>query len=100
MIPAAKGLAQAVDAFAENIGFTIEEVREGMELWVAGGDSTNRVPYRIEVVDPPRVERVVLENRYPSYTRLSETDDDGNPIPDRVVLAGPIATVPAGTLVP
>lgn len=28
MIPAAKGLANAVDAFAENIGFTIEEVRK------------------------------------------------------------------------
>jgi imidazolonepropionase len=27
MIPAAKGLAQAVDAFAENIGFSIDEVR-------------------------------------------------------------------------
>ena len=28
MIPAAKGLAQAVDAYAENIGFTVDEVRK------------------------------------------------------------------------
>lgn len=31
MIPAAKGLAHAVDAFAENIGFTIDEVRKLFE---------------------------------------------------------------------
>jgi imidazolonepropionase len=31
MIPAAKGIAHAVDAYAENIGFTIEEVRRLFE---------------------------------------------------------------------
>ncbi len=63
----------AIQAGERRFRLTIEEVREGMELWVTGGDSTNRIPYRIEVVDPPRVERVVLENLYPAYTRLNET---------------------------
>lgn len=89
----------AIQAGERRFRFTIEEVREGMDLWVTGGDSTNRIPYRIEIVDPPRVERVVLENLYPAYTRLNEIDGDGRPIPDRVELAGPITTVPAGTRV-
>lgn len=87
----------AIKANERRFRLKIEEVREGMELWVTGGDSTNRLPYRIEVVDPPRVERVVLENIYPAYTRLNERDAEGNPIPDRVTLSGPIANVPAGT---
>ncbi|MBA3314743.1 MAG: hypothetical protein M3552_00730 [Planctomycetota bacterium] len=89
----------AIKAGDRRFRLTIEEVREGMDLWVTGGDSTNRSPYRIEVVDPPRVERVEIDNLYPAYTRLNERDRDGKAIPDRVVLAGPIATVPAGTLV-
>ena len=89
----------AVQAGERRFRFTIEEVREGMELWVTGGDSTNRTPYRIQVVDPPRVERVVLDNVYPAYTRLNETDAAGRAIPDQVALVGPIASVPAGTLV-
>ena len=78
---------------------TVDEVRDGMNLWVTGGDYTNRSPYRIEVVDPPRVDRVELLNRYPAYTGLNDRDGQGRSVADRVVLAGPVAEVPAGTLV-
>jgi hypothetical protein len=89
----------AVKAGERSFRLTVEEVRDGMELWVTGGDYTSRSPYRIEVVDPPRVNRVELHNIYPGYTGLNDLDADDRPVADRAVLTGPVAEVPAGTLV-
>lgn len=89
----------AVRAGERSFRLMVEEVRDGMDLWVTGGDYTNRSPYRVEVVDPPRVDRVELHNVYPAYTAMNDVDANGRPVPDRVKLTGPVAEVPAGTLV-
>ncbi len=88
----------AVQTGPRQFRLSIDEVRDGMNLWVTGGDFTNASPFRIDVVDAPRIERVELENLYPRYTRLNDRDSQGQAIPDRVVLSGPVAEVPAGTL--
>lgn len=76
---------------------TIEDVTESMELWVRGGDFATPVPYRIEVVDPPRVERVELTNYYPLHTRQNERTENGGILADRRALLGPVLSVPVGT---
>lgn len=50
---------------------------DGLDFWVTGGDFTNRTPYRILVVDPPRVDQIVLASRYPEYTRLQSSSETG-----------------------
>ena len=95
----AKQTLPAVQAGERRFRLSIDEVRDSMDLWMTGGDYTNAVPFRIEVVDPPRVERVELQNLYPAYTRLNGRDDAGTLIPETVVLAGAVAEVPQGTRV-
>ena len=44
---------------------------DGMTFRVHGGDYTNRRPYRVTVVDPPRIDQVLLDCNYPQYTGLN-----------------------------
>ena len=44
---------------------------ENMTFRVRGGDYVNRRPFRVEVVDPPEMEQVVLDCHYAPYTRLN-----------------------------
>lgn len=55
---------------------TMNGLLDGLELWVHGGDYATRRPLRVVVVDPPRLDRIALENDYPDYTRLDD-DEDG-----------------------
>ncbi|WP_437227608.1 hypothetical protein SH661x_000462 [Planctomicrobium sp. SH661] len=45
------------------------------ELWFRGGDYVNRRPFRVQVVDPPRVDALELKCDYPSYTGLDSLED-------------------------
>lgn len=49
---------------------TVGNLLDGMTFWVRGGDYVNRNEYRVEIVDPPVVDQVILETRYPAYTGL------------------------------
>lgn len=49
---------------------------ESMEISITGGDFTNRKPYRVNVVDPPRVDSLVVRPTYPEYTRLNQTREE------------------------
>ena len=55
--------------------FTVNQLQSNVSLYVRGGDYTNRLPYVVTVVDPPRVDRVEFDCDYPQYTRLSERTD-------------------------
>lgn len=48
---------------------------ESMQFWIKGGDYVNRQPYRVTVVDPPELDRVVLRCDYPDYTGLDESGE-------------------------
>jgi hypothetical protein len=49
---------------------TIARVIDPHELWIVGGDFTNRTPLRVEIVPPPKIDRMELDPRYPPYTGL------------------------------
>ncbi|WP_166826268.1 hypothetical protein [Thalassoroseus pseudoceratinae] len=59
---------------------TVSNLLDGMTFTVFGGDYRSRLRYRVMVVDPPTIDEVRLERRYPDYTRLNNTeppkDDD------------------------
>ena len=54
---------------------TLGRVIDPHELWVVGGDFTNRTPLKIQVVDPPKVDRIELQPDYPSYTGMDPLED-------------------------
>lgn len=58
-----------------NFQQTLTHVTQDHNLWIRAGDFTNRFPYRIEVVDPPRIEQIRLQCDYPSYTGLDARED-------------------------
>jgi len=67
-----------------------------VELWVSGGDYASPTPWRIEVVDPPRVDQVSVAVRYPEYTGLNEVADDLS-TRTRLPVLGTQITLPIGT---
>ncbi|WP_437204535.1 hypothetical protein [Planctomicrobium sp. SH664] len=54
---------------------TLSRVVDDHDLWIRGGDYINRIPFRVEVVDPPRIDRIELACDYPSYTGLDGLED-------------------------
>lgn len=53
--------------------YSLGDLLDGLSFHVTGGDFTNRQPYRVDVVEPPRVDRVALRCNYPDYTALDGT---------------------------
>jgi len=76
---------------------TMNGLLDGFELWVHGGDYTNRRPYRVIVVDPPRVDRITLENDYPDYTGLDEITEDEQSELGNIVVQGSQVSLPMET---
>ena len=54
---------------------TLSRVIDEHQLWVMGGDYVNRRPYRIVIVDPPRIDEIVLKCDYPDYTGFDALSD-------------------------
>ncbi|MCA8990463.1 MAG: hypothetical protein KDA88_00705 [Planctomycetaceae bacterium] len=54
---------------------TLTRVIDDHDVWVRGGDFINRRPYRIQIVDPPRVDDIRLHCDYPSYTGKDGEED-------------------------
>lgn len=61
------------------------------QLWVVGGDFTNRLAYRIDVVDPPAIDRITLDCDYPDYTGMDAFADQQIPV------QGSQVSLPMGT---
>ena len=55
---------------------TLSGLLDSLSLSVSGGDYVSRTPLRVEVVEPPRFDRVALDCDYPSYTGL-DRDSEG-----------------------
>jgi hypothetical protein len=55
---------------------TLSGLLDSLSLSVSGGDYVSRTPLRVEVVEPPRFDRVALDCDYPSYTGL-DRDAEG-----------------------
>jgi len=77
--------------------YSVGKLLDGMEFHVVGGDFTNRRPYRIIVVDPPQISRIVLDSNFPAYTDRNPTDADGNPQRTDVAVQGTQVSIPVET---
>ena len=75
---------------------TLSGLLDSLSLWVSGGDFVSRVPLRVEVVEPPRFDRVSLVCDYPAYTDLAR-DADGNARPRTVEVEGSQVALPMET---
>ncbi len=53
--------------------YSIDRLNDHLEFHIQGGDYANRLPYRIRVVDAPRIETVLLRCDYPAYTGWNES---------------------------
>jgi hypothetical protein len=71
--------------------FTIQRVTDNHDLSIIGGDYRNRTPFKIEVVDPPRIAEVRLECDYPEYIGREAEEDKP------VVVQGAQVTLPMET---
>lgn len=72
---------------------------DGMRFWISGGDFTNRIPYRVEVVDPPRIAVLSLASDFPAHTGMnapSAGDDKTPPLKD-VRVQGTQVSIPVET---
>lgn len=76
---------------------TIAGLHDSLELWFRGGDFASRLPYHVEVVDPPRVDHILLDCLYPAYTDKNTRDEAGHPVRDPVQVQGTQVSLPAGT---
>lgn len=86
-----RGSVNLVPAAPGQYRHTMKNVTSEQLVWVQGGDFANALPYRIVIVDPPRIERVELQCDYPSYMGQDSLED--RPI----VPTGTQITIPAET---
>lgn len=73
---------------------TITGVLENMQIWVTGGDFTNRRPFQVTMVEPPRVDKIDLLARFPNHTNLNDPDESGRTLQP---VLGTSTSVPIGT---
>lgn len=86
-----RGNVNLVPAAPGQYRHTMKNVTSEQLVWVQGGDFANAAPYRIVIVDPPRVEKVELQCDYPSYMGQDSLEDRP------VVPTGTQITIPAET---
>ena len=69
-------------------------LRDDMQFWVVGNDFKNREPYKVILVDPPRVDSIVLDCLYPKYTDL----EDDKTVDKQKTVKGRQVSIPMETL--
>jgi hypothetical protein len=72
-------------------------LHQSIDLWLRGGDYSTRDALRIEVVDPPQIERLALEALYPEYTGLNPLNEKGEAARQSLPVLGAQISLPAGT---
>ena len=91
------GRAACIRTGDRQFKYSVGGLLDGMEFYVVGGDYTNRRPYRVIVVDPPQIDRIVLDSNFPAYTGRNPTDASGNPQRTDVVVQGTQVSIPKET---
>ncbi|AMV19479.1 hypothetical protein [Planctomyces sp. SH-PL14] len=59
---------------------SLSRVIENHDLWVSGGDFINPEPYRIQIVELPKIDQLQLVCDYPSYTGMDSLEDQPVPV--------------------
>lgn len=70
------GSTEMVKSHDRQFRHTISALLDSLSLTVSGGDYVSRTPLRVEVVEPPRLDRVTLDCAFPDYTGL-DRDSQG-----------------------
>jgi hypothetical protein len=71
---------------------------ENLEFNVYGGDFVTRSVYTIEVVDPPRLDKIELACNYPDYMGITNPEStEENPLRDLVRVRGTQVAIPNET---
>ena len=86
-----RGTVNLVPATAGVYRHTMKDVAFEQLLWFRGGDFANGTPYRIVIVEPPRIDHVELQCDYPSYMGQDSLEDRP------VVPTGTQISIPAET---
>ncbi len=86
-----RGSVNLVPATAGLYRHTMKNVTSEQLLWIKGGDYANAQPYRIVIVEPPRIDRVELQCDYPAYMGQDSLEDRP------VVPTGTQISIPAET---
>ena len=81
----------------EEFQHTLTNITSSFEFQLLAGDA-ERLPYYVEVVDPPKIDSLQLNSLFPAYTGLNARDEDT----DKVIrtakpVRGTRIAVPAGT---
>ena len=77
---------------------SLSGLTDSVNVWLRGGDSSSRTPYLIEIVDAPRLDRIVLSCIYPEYTGKNAIDDTTGAVqPSDVIVQGTQVRLPSGT---
>jgi hypothetical protein len=83
--------------------YKLAGLHQSIDLSIRGGDFSTRIPLRIEVVEPPNIERLSLESLFPEYTGLNNTglnrfdETTEKPLRRSVPVLGAKVSLPAGT---
>jgi hypothetical protein len=59
---------------------TYQRVLEDQQIWFTGGDYVNRRPFRVQIVDAPRVDGLELQCDYPTYIGRDSEEDVAVPV--------------------
>ena len=71
---------------------------DDVEFHIYGGDFVNREPYRVQIVEPPQVDRIDLACFYPAYTGMKAPDSTPEkPLRDVVPVRGTQIELPNET---
>ena len=78
--------------------YKLAGLHQSIDLSVRGGDFSTPAPLRVEVVEPPNIERLSLDSLYPEYTGLNRLDEKTQaPHRQPVAVLGVQVSLPAGT---
>lgn len=69
---------------------------DSVDLWVSGGDYASFSPLRVQVVEPPRIDRLVADGVFPEYTGLNAHDDRGDVLRTETPVIGASVSLPLG----
>ncbi|MCA9117653.1 MAG: hypothetical protein KDA79_21430, partial [Planctomycetaceae bacterium] len=72
--------------------FTRAGLLEDMELWIRGNDFVTRESYRIRVVDPPQIDRIVMQCTFPEYTGWNEIPERDTQVVQGTQISLPMET--------
>ncbi|MCA8997070.1 MAG: hypothetical protein KDA80_08790 [Planctomycetaceae bacterium] len=64
----------------EEFRHTLGRVVNDHNVWIRAGDFINRAPFRIQVVDPPKIDAIEISADYPSYTGMDSQEDRVIPV--------------------